>query len=182
MTGYIFYAAGVFALWLTAIHFIRSGNLKRRSTPLFVTAIAIIVVGVLLTLDQYYEYRDYRAMMNWDTIEGTIISSEVIGTRAFRPEVVYMYNVSNFEYSGVSDLQLPGFGGRRSKYDAAEKLARQYPAGNAVSVYYNPDDPSVSRLTIKIPVEVYLKFGLGGFLLFAGFGTACAIVISKKTD
>lgn len=137
--------------------------------PVLLAITVISILGVILIFLQTRRINEISEIRNWSTTQGLIVSSEVVGDRAFRPDVVYEYRVNGRLYSQTTDLQMPAFGGRRTKYDAAHKLSSMYPAGQTVEVHYNPEMPSSSKLKTGVPVEVYLRLSFGTFLFCAGF-------------
>jgi hypothetical protein len=106
-------------------------------------------------------------------VQGIVTVSKVVGERAFHPHIEYEYSVSGQTYHDSTTLDLPSFGGRRSKYDAAEYIAGQYPVGKTVRVHYNPRNPVESHLRVFPSWAVYGKMSVG--ILLLGFGVFCAI-------
>ena len=136
--------------------------------PVLMVVTALSIIGVILIFLQTNQLNEVAEIKKWSTTQGTIISSEVVVNRAYRPDGVYEYTVNGRMYSESTDLQMPAFGGRRTKYDAATKLTGMYPAGQTVSVYYNPENPSLSKLKTGVPVEIYLRLSFGVSLLCIG--------------
>jgi len=148
--------------------------------PVLMVVMVISIIGVILIFIQTNRINEISESKNWSTTEGIIVSSIVVGDRAFRPDVEFEYSVNGRLYSQTTDLQMPPFGGRRSKYDAANKLAGMFPEGKSVEVHYNPEMPSSSKLKTGIPVEIYLRLSFGTFLLCIGLFISFNY-ISRKT-
>lgn len=131
-------------------------------------AVLIALIGVWLVVAETKRLEHYIALRGWSKTQGTIIDSRVIGVRAFRPEIVYQYHVDSIVFTDSTSLDPPSFGGRNSKRDAAEGVASEYPVGKAVTIHFNPNDPTDSRLKITAPWSVYGQLGFGAFLFGAG--------------
>lgn len=146
----------------------RAGVSIKVNFPVLMVVTALSIIGVILILLQTNQLNEVSEIKNWPTTQGKIVSSEVIGERAYRPDVVYEYTVNGRMYSDSTDLQMPAFGRGESKYDAASKLSGMYPSGQTVPVHYNPENPSLSKLKTGVPVEVYLRLSFGVSLLCIG--------------
>lgn len=146
----------------------RRNHLKAAKGTVGIAAAFLLVVGLgLLTLGARGLKQDLDAR-HWATTMGEIVNSEVIGVRAFHPEITYHYRVSGREYTGVSTMKMPGFGNRRSRLSTAEILAGQYPPGRTVTVHYDAADPSRSTLNAGLSYAPSLRFTLGLILYLAG--------------
>ena len=141
---------------------------KTGQTILGVAGIVCIAAGLLLGWYSLNDFRVYERMKDWPVATGTVTASSVVGERAFRPQIVYEYTVKDIVYVDSSFLDMPSFGGRRSRLEAAETMAEEYPAGKTVSVHYDPTSPAISRLRVNPPWSVYGKMGLAGVLLIGG--------------
>jgi hypothetical protein len=83
-----------------------------------------------------------------------------------KPVLRYRYEVGPQSYIGFR-VSFSGYGVSRS---AMEQLIKPYPQGGAVTVYYNPQDPSSAVLDTTQPSDwwYWLVFGVG-FLLLAAY-------------
>lgn len=138
-----------------------------------ITAVtSVAMVGV--------EFVNARAMRAWPTTSGRIEASNIRtvhyrralgGYDRYEPHVEYSYNVAGHAYRGARILV-----GTRAMYKdldvASADLARDYPVGRAVQVYYKPDDPAEAILEqdnfywgpfIMLPVG-FLMLGAGVLL------------------
>ncbi len=107
---------------------------------------------------------------SWPIVSGEIISSVVSSERDRAPKIQYKYIIQGDTLTGVSNMNLPAFGGKGSRQDAAGKVVKAFPTGTVLQVFYNPDDPKDSYLKISPTWDVFMKLGLGVMLsLFAGF-------------
>lgn len=105
---------------------------------------------------------------SWEATPGVILKSEVSGERAIHPAITVRYAVGEVTHSFTTDLFAPGFGVRSNRRDQAEKLVAEYPTGDTVTVYVNPDNPIQARIHPGPAWNNYLRVGLA--MLFTGFG------------
>jgi hypothetical protein len=139
-----------------------AGTIKIRLRWL-VTLMAI--VSMILTIAGIINLQSEIATTRWTAIEGEIITSEVIGQRAFHPMITYSYSTNGQNFSNTSTLDTPGFGGKRNRLELAEYLVARYPAGSSITVYVDPDQPSVSELTVGMTYRTLLETVLGLILM-----------------
>lgn len=131
-------------------------------------AIAILMIaGILVMTVGAVRLRVDLDVRSWPTVSGEVVASDVAGTRAIHPNISYRYQVNGKEYSGVSDIGMPGFGNRRSRMETAETIVHDYPPGTIVTVHYNPDDPAQSTLSHGLEYGPALQI-MFGFLLYLG--------------
>lgn len=109
-----------------------------------------------------------RAIKRWPTVTGTVIQSQIIGSRAIRPLIVYRYRVGEIEVIDSSSLGIPSFGNRRIRLDESEKLTAEYAVGDTVTVHYNPDNPRQSLLYAREDWAQYMRLSLGVMLFALG--------------
>lgn len=147
---------------------------KKNKTPqvptvVFVIGIIFVILfGMILTPTFYFQLETALEISSWPSVKGEILSSDVIGGRAFRPDIKYEYYVDSTRYEGSSYLNIPGFGGRMNRLDAAEKLVELYPPGMEITVYYNPQQPGESTLNPHPRYSHYMKLGTSIILFIAG--------------
>lgn len=140
----------------------------RISALIMALGVLFFILGALLVSSQVAELRQYAGLRQWTSVEGSIVSSRVIGDRARRPLIVYEYTAGGARYVDSTSLDPPNFGGRNAKREAAEAVANEYPTGKAVTIHFNPANPSESRLKITPPWSVYGKAGFGALLFGLG--------------
>jgi len=150
-------------------------------------AIVTVTGGVVLAWAGAPAWRALRAAF-WPRAEGTVISSYLSSSTDRRVEsqslvssassqfgprenyqfyiVEYTYTVGGTTYT--SDRRRFVLSGKdsRSVFWTASGMARKYPVGKKVMVYYNPAQPSYSVLTLSLSLSNYfaLALGLCGFL------------------
>lgn len=165
---FIFLTAGAVSFLIYLYYKLKKQPL-RVPKPIFLIGILFIILfGFMLTPIFSFQLADAFATSKWPSVQGTIVSSKVVGGRAFRPDIQYDYTVENQTFTGSSYLNSPGFGGRMNRLDAAEKLVHLYPAGKSIKVFYNPDNHGDSTLSPHPTYSHYLKFGTSAFLLWIG--------------
>jgi hypothetical protein len=108
-------------------------------TQIVVSAVFLILIGIA--------YRQSAKARNWSSVTGRVVSSRVEehsdnegGTTSY-PAVVYEYSVGGVTRQNnkiAPGLQWGGTG--------AGRVVARYPAGSAVSVFYDPQNPSDSML------------------------------------
>jgi len=104
---------------------------------------------------------DTSAMKKWPTTVGSILMSTLEsrrtsnGSHAQYPVVLYSYHVNGRSYEGNRIAPGPLVGGT----GAAGIMAR-YASGSAVTVHYNPKDPSDATLEVKMAASFWLWFAL----------------------
>lgn len=120
------------------------------------------------------------ASLDWPTAEGEITGVTVKDWRSKNSEetqyygrAVYRYTVDEREYT--SDLTDLGPGAKRSRPAAALADVAQYEPGMQVSVYYDPQEPSVGILTNGIP-PIHL-----GLIIGLSAGTVVCLTVSILT-
>ena len=125
---------------------------------LFVITVFVFAASVVSIPIIVLRFKTANASGDWPTIQGTVIESRIqehqSGLHAsYKPIVRYEYSVNDEFYSG-SVLSLSDYSSQ-DKF-VARKIARKYPFGSNVTVYYNPDNPS----------EALLEPGFNVLLLF----------------
>ncbi len=139
-----------------------------RSRFLIVFGVVCLLVGAGLSLVAIKQLQAGVERRAWPTASATIVRSEVIGVRAYRPNVVYEYRVETLVYRDSSALQPAAFGGRNSKREKAKTVIADYPVGATVVVYYNPQDPGESYLRPGPSWAPFGWLGTGGTLVLGG--------------
>ena len=113
----------------------------------------------------------------WPSVSGTIVLSRVTASEprrilgrdtepGYSADIAYQFRVGGSRYTGETIAFAIG----SSHQSSAENRVRKYPLGMAVSVYYNPNDPTKSVLEPGYRREdIYM-------LLFVGILTLCFAV------
>ena len=145
--------------------FFRELALSSRRNLVMILAAIVLVAGGMLTHFSIDRFREMLAISDWPSVEGEVISSKMIGERAFHPEVVYQYRMNDKLYVDTTDLGAPAFGGKRKRHEVAEALLEPFDSGMTVKVFYSPEDPKYSMLRPHITWSVLGKMGFGGTLV-----------------
>ncbi len=137
--------------------------------------VLLAVLGGLLGLgiagSAVLDFQDGREALSWPTAAGTVYKSEVRKNekahrgKKYRAFIRYRYEVDGTAHAGKKVR----FGPVVTSAREAEATAREFPVDAAVTVYYNPDDPSDAVLDPSRPTgSARTKFLVGiGFILAA---------------
>ncbi len=132
-------------------------------------------LGVYAGSQAYFVARDSA---HWPTVEGKIALMEVDGrysdtvrNRTFRfyADMEYAYSVEGHEYLGDRRTFRPR--PRNSNPDDrhgkewAEQVAKEYPVGRSVQVYYSPRNPKQAILEPGASVKMLIPAFIGGLLM-----------------
>jgi hypothetical protein len=130
-------------------------------------AFSLLSGAALLALSLWLRSRS-KQCLQWPSVTGYVIEARVDDSRLdmMKPVLRYRYEVGHRSYIGFR-VAFSGYGVSRS---AMEQLIKPYPQGGAVTVYYNPQDPSSAVLDTTQPSDwwYWLVFGVG-FLLLAAY-------------
>ena len=116
------------------------------------------VAGVFMIIMNIRARKKAEASQSWPSTTGEVFSTDVkrststdsegYNTTTYEPVIIYGYNVigSDYESSKIS------FGLKRTYNTVAKanQVLENYPKGSAVTVYYNPDNPSEAVLERKV--------------------------------
>jgi hypothetical protein len=134
-------------------------------------ALIFVIAGFLLSnyiVKQLFS--DQMADEKWLPADGQVTSSYVSnfesdGTTMYEHIMAYEYKVDNHVYYG------PDGNGVRSSSSSpggAEKKVEKYPEGAALTVYYNPKQHDISRLTERPSFFVYFFYYFPYLFLIIG--------------
>ena len=130
-----------------------------------VVLITLAIAGAALIYWPFQRRATVEVHGKWPTVSGRVTRSEVTDRRSAWPVIEYEYEVAGQHYSGTSNLNFPGFGGRTNRQDAAEKVVSQFAAGDSIIVHYNPQKPNISILKTGPTWDIFGQLGLGITLL-----------------
>jgi hypothetical protein len=166
----ILFLIGLFLAWPLSLLF--RWNVYRRklwfrggALVLFLVGQALISFSAQAIVSQYHR-------KDWPTTPGLVIRSNVIGEQAFRPNIVYQYEMEGRIHVDSSSLDPASFGGRNARFNAARTISSEYHVGDSLTVWVNPVDHTETTLVDHVFWAEYLKisFGFGLFLFgMAGF-------------
>jgi hypothetical protein len=138
-----------------------------------------LTVGALLLFFGVRSYQSAQESSGWPTSPGVVLSSSVDSHRSddsttYQAEVLYEYEVSGEKYSS----NRIGYGDISTGSPApAQDLVNQYPSGESVTVYVDPEDPSQSVLQPGVRGGTYFLPGMG--LLFTLIGLILYAVLPR---
>jgi hypothetical protein len=131
--------------------------------------VAFVLVGIISIFKESREIDFSFELRKWPTTAATITSAEIAGIRAFHPIIKYEYELAGVKHTDSTDMDLPGFGNKRTRYSNSEKIIKEYPAGTVLTIHYNPENPSISRVHINAEYSSYLILTTGVMLYGIGF-------------
>jgi hypothetical protein len=141
-----------------------------------IVALPFLIIALIFLFLWIRARRQVGGARNWPSTTGRVISSEMEARRSHSSEggystsyyavVLYEYMVDGKRYqSNRLTLGTPigtSFTGR------VQKKLQEYPVGNRVQVFYDPDDPTEAVLEVKAPVgNVYLFVSILIFVILA---------------
>jgi preprotein translocase subunit SecG len=129
------------------------------------------LIGLGLAFAGFRTYQKSNQASNWMTTTGRITTSAVTNRMSSDHKqyahIEYEYSVlgANYVSNKINFAQLIGFD--NTAMGNAEETVKKFPAGSAVTVYYDPQDPH--RAVIE-------KGGDAGMLILGGLFMAAALV------
>lgn len=129
---------------------------------------SILIVGALLVKKHFSVFDTSFKLKQWPTTEAKIISSEVTGQRAFRPEIVLEYSVNERQYTLKTDMDVPGFGTKNNRLNVARETVIENFPGKILTVHYNPDNPGEAVLYTSGKFSSYVFLSIGVFMYAIG--------------
>jgi Protein of unknown function (DUF3592) len=147
-------------------------------------------VTVLVAWQAWQVQRRLWSVRGWAQTSGRVIQSGVRETPVrvrrntsvgsfrwavrYAPEVVYEYQVAGYSYRG-DRLQI-GYGLASSGVRTAARYAERYPLHSEVTVYYQPDDPAESSLSLSAGCGLWAWWGLALFMVATTLFVALAVL------
>ncbi|MFZ0548264.1 MAG: DUF3592 domain-containing protein [Candidatus Promineifilaceae bacterium] len=133
------------------------------------------LIGAGLSYWGWTILQDAKASASWPTASGLVTSSEVShstdsdGNDSYSPEVDYQYQVDG---QSIVNSQIKfgenSYGNRRK----AEEIAGNYPVGQQVTVYYDPERPDKAVLEPGVTAGSYIVLGIGVFFILVSLVSA----------
>ena len=110
-----------------------------------------------------------RGSHDWPSVEGQLLRAQVGGNGAhgFHADVSYRYEVNGQIYNGQ---RVRTSDGEYKIRDGAKQAIRGLIAGQRITVYYDPHDPSESVLEPGAGYQEYTLLGVPVILLVMGAG------------
>lgn len=131
-------------------------------------AAILIGVGLFFTIARGAKLKTELSKTDWPVVMGKVLTSDIIGQRAFHPEIKFEYSIGDKIYQAQDNLLTPGFGSRSKRREVAIKSIVPYPPGADVEVHYNPNNPAQAVLRISPSHGDYIGLSFGILLLVGG--------------
>lgn len=148
-----------------------SSNLALQIVGLICGGIFILVFlggGGYLIYRSIQDRKKAKASLNWPSTQGRVVESRVVESRStdsdgdtsttYRPYIKYEYQVVGTTFT--SDKLAIGPAVSTSNYRKSEEKVRRMPVGAAVTVFYNPDDPTDAVLEQRSNAGLMLALGI----------------------
>lgn len=131
-------------------------------------SVILIGVGLFFIISRGAQLKSELGKTAWPTVVGRVTTSDVIGARAYHPEVRFEYSVGGQMYASQDNLSTPGFGSKSKRREVAVKSLVQYPPGAEVKVRYNPRHPAEGYIHVGPTHGDYIGLSFGLLLLCGG--------------
>lgn len=135
-------------------------------------------MGAMGLLDLIREVRLARESVRWPATEGEVVDVAVFRAGGGGARIVYRYTVDGRAHESRRIAFV-----NRARGRTRSELAAEYPAGRAVTVRYDPDDPETAVLEPGVTTGLIVEGGLvsGGFVLLGlGIGLAGGVAILRE--
>lgn len=158
-----------------------------------VAAVAFWTTGIVLGKELVRMRALIEATKHWPTTRGVIVEAGKVQLQlperrtknppSARVTVRYRYTVNGTQYTGerynlgnVLPVGHPQVGAPKDWLEGGPRFMPSYPRGKAVSVHYDPQDPSQSILAPRDQSTRGLDVMVAAFLLFAIASTAAFVL------
>jgi hypothetical protein len=145
----------------------------------FPLAVSIMIIGIIMTIFSAIDISDSLDRHSWPAVEASVVSTEIIGDRAYSPQLNCTYTVEDKTYSLITDLKTPGFGRKKTRRQTSEIILKDYPVGSKVQIRYNPDNPEEAFIRTGPYWSDYMKISLGVLLTILGLYGILGIFIKR---
>lgn len=109
-----------------------------------VAAGVLIGVGAIAALVGAFFWSRTRKQFGWEAVEGTVRSAAVVrGSKYYRAQVEYMYTYRGRALQGTKVRSPTAF---VTWPGPSKRIVAKYPAGRAVTVFVNPENPQEAVL------------------------------------
>lgn len=142
---------------------------KSPSTIIFGLIFAVIGLAILWFLGAKPGLLALDAR-SWDAIQCKVTASEVKSKRSddgytYAPIIRLSWSYRGRSYEGGQYASTEVYSSGAS---AKHEIVRQYPVGEFVPCYVNPDNASHALLSTSIPITVWIGLGMGGLFFAIG--------------
>ena len=122
---------------------------------------------------------DSLERQSWPAQMARVVKTNIIGERAYSPQLSCEYMVEGNAYTLTTDLKTPGFGRKKTRRQTSEIILDGYPVGSKVRIRYNPDNPKEAYIRTGPYWSDYMKISLGVLLSVLGLYGLIGILIKK---
>ena len=144
-------------------------------------SILFLTVGTLLIVFSANDVSLALSRQSWPAKSATVIETDIVGERAYSPQLKCKYEIEGSEYTLTTDLNTPGFGRKLSRRQTAEIILNDYPVGSEVKIYYNPKNPGDAYIRTGPYWSDYLRLALGVLLFASGLYGILGVIIQRFT-
>jgi hypothetical protein len=156
-------------------------SIRRHRLPFGLLGATIILLGLILIVFNLDRLNNLWESRSWPATAAKVVRTALIREgRVYGPLVVYSYEVNGRIYVDSSHVAAPGFGGKRKRYDAAERILNDFHQDSLITVRYDPANAAVSTLHPGPPWNVYGQLGLGSTLFAAGLFLLLLITFGRQ--
>lgn len=148
--------------------------------------------GVMLMVHVQERTRLSTAQRTWQQTQAFITRSQVrsVSDRhgvMYQPDVTYVYQSGGRNYQGIALDPLSDNNYRTSSFNAVQRSLQPYQEGTTVPLYFDPQDPGQSALSLTRSTPplflwigaTFLLFGLSGLLIGARWRTKRRQIVTK---
>jgi len=124
---------------------------------------------------------DSLTRQSWPVQMATVTGTEIVGERAYSPQLKCDYIVEGKTYTLTTDLKTPGFGRTKTRRQTSEIILNEYPPGSEVRIRYNPDNPEEAFIRTGPYWSNYLQISVGVLLSVLGLYGCVGIMFRKSS-
>lgn len=142
-------------------------------------AFCFLIIGVILMLHSANDISESLERQSWPALEAKVVNTDIIGERAYSPQLSCEYIVEGKVYTIITDLKTPGFGRKKTRRQTSEIILNEYPVGSKVQVRYNPSSPGEAYIRTGPYWSDYMKISLGVLLSLLSLYGLIGVLIKK---
>jgi hypothetical protein len=156
-------------------------RLEEFKFPIWIVTLSgtFLAFGLLLMIFSASDISESLLRKTWPTVLASIIKKDIIGERAYSPQLKCEYQIDGRTYTLTTDLGTPGFGRKKTRRQTSEIILDEYPEGSEVLVRYNPENPGEAYIRTGPYWSDYLKISLSVLLSSVGLFVIFAMIIKK---
>ena len=152
------------------------------SQYLVIIVASFLIAGVFLTIFSSNDISASLKRQSWPVKSAIIVETNIVGDRAYNPQLKCKYDVEGKDYTLMTDLNTPGFGRKRSRQQTARIILKDYPVGSEVRIHYNPKKPEEAFIRTGPYWSDYMKLALGVLLFSIGlYGIIMRIIFKVNS-